>query len=236
MEHRQGAPDASGMICGGSQVEALAPLSGGDLAGASAVVDALAAGMPVTWSIDPDGWRVVTAVPALRIPKACPSATRASPRAVSRPAARGPSGRQVLSSGPTHVVHVVGAGHVGSALAPLLVGLDFRVVLVDERAGLAVGAVAAHERVTRPYEELAEVVRPGRTSFAAITTHSTSAMPSPWRRSSRWSWAIWACSAAARRCAGSSATEKCPRGSTLRWACRSAARPRRRSRSASRPE
>ena len=172
MEHRQGAPDASGMICGGSQVVALAPLSGGDLAGVSAVVDALAAGMPVTWSIDPDGWRVVNGGAGSADPEGLPE------RHASAPPGGGPSGRtgpewaQVLSSGPTHVVHLVGAGHVGSALAPLLVGLDFRVVLVDERAGLAVEAVAAHERVTRPYEELAEVVRPGRTSFAAIMAHS----------------------------------------------------------------
>ncbi len=69
-------------------------------------------------------------------------------------------------------MHVIGAGHVGSALGGLLVGLDFRVVLVDERPGLPVDDTAAHERLVRPYEELARVVVAGPTSFAAIMTHS----------------------------------------------------------------
>jgi xanthine dehydrogenase accessory factor len=79
----------------------------------------------------------------------------------------------VLRSGPTHVAHVIGAGHVGSALAPLLVALEFRVVLIDERPELAaaVAQSAAHERVAVPYEELARVVGAGPGSFAAIMTH-----------------------------------------------------------------
>ena len=32
---------------------------------------------------------------------------------------------------------MIGAGHVGAALVPLLVGLAFRVTLVDERPGMA---------------------------------------------------------------------------------------------------
>jgi xanthine dehydrogenase accessory factor len=148
MAHRQGALDASGMICGGSQVVAVSPLGADDLPGVSTVVDAVGAGRSVTWSIDPGGWRV---------------------GAVAR---AGQSWSHVLSSGPTHVVHVIGAGHVGSALGGMLVGLDFRVVLVDERPGLPTDDSAAHERVMRPYEGLAEVVVAGPTSFAAIMTHS----------------------------------------------------------------
>ena len=172
MEHRQGAPDASGMICGGSQVVALSPLGGDDLPGVSTVADALAAGRSATWSIDPDGWRVLDGGAGAAVHDPAAQATRpVTPSGGARDQA-GPGWAQVLSSGPTHVVHVIGAGHVGSALAGLLVGLDFGVLLVDERAGLVAGDRAAHERVVRPFEELAEVVRPGRTSFAAIMTHS----------------------------------------------------------------
>jgi xanthine dehydrogenase accessory factor len=70
-------------------------------------------------------------------------------------------------------VYVVGAGHVGSALVPVLVALDFRVVLLDERPGLAVAVsqAAAHERAAVPYEDLGRVIEPGPNSFAAIMTH-----------------------------------------------------------------
>ena len=66
MAHRQGAPDASGMICGGSQVVALSPLGGDDLPGVSTVADALAAGRSATWSIDPTGGGSWTRAPAMR--------------------------------------------------------------------------------------------------------------------------------------------------------------------------
>ena len=152
MEHRLGALDASGMICGGSQVVVVSPLRTGDLLGITKVAGALAAGRPAWWSVDPQGWRAVD----------------------------GPSEGTELAwtfqhrSGPTHTVHVIGAGHVGSALVPLLITLEFRVVLVDERPGLAssVAAHSAHERIALAYEDLSGVVAEGPASFAAIMTHS----------------------------------------------------------------
>jgi xanthine dehydrogenase accessory factor len=157
MRHREGAADASGMICGGSQVVVVAPLDHGDRAGVARLVDALAAGRTVTWSIDPSGWQI--------------GAGQAAP--AGDPEAHGSRAwSHELRSGPTHVVHVIGAGHVGSALARLLVDLDFRVALIDERRGLAHPEDAVPERLIRPYEELAEIVLRGPASFAAIMTHS----------------------------------------------------------------
>jgi xanthine dehydrogenase accessory factor len=69
------------------------------------------------------------------------------------------------------VVHVVGGGHVGAALAPLLVGLGFRVVVVDERPGIALAAIPAHERLRLRYELLGTVVPPGPTSLVTIAAH-----------------------------------------------------------------
>ena len=154
LAHRAGVIDSSGMICGGSHVVAVSPLGDADLAGVAMLVDVLSAGRSVEWSIDPLGWRIV-------------DAGGGAPAAAQEWSAR-------VRSGPTHVVHVVGAGHVGSALAPLLVGLDFRVVLLDERPGplAAVVEEAAHERVAVPYEDLAGVVPEGPMSFAAIMTHA----------------------------------------------------------------
>lgn len=150
MEHRQGAPDASGMICGGSQVVVVSPLTTDDLLGIAKVADALAAGRTVRWSVDPQGWRAVD-----EQPEVAQNAWTFQHR-----------------SGPTHTVHVIGAGHVGSALVPLLITLEFRVVLVDERPGLAAPAHSAHERTALAYEDLAGVVAPGPASFAAIMAHS----------------------------------------------------------------
>jgi xanthine dehydrogenase accessory factor len=157
LAHQEGATDASGMICGGSQVVVVAPLHDGDRDGVASMVDALTAGRSVTWSIDPNGWQIIAE-----------GAPNGHPTAVA------PAWSAQLRSGPTHVVHVIGAGHVGSALVPLLVALDFRVVVVEERPGLASLAAdaQAHERVVRSYEELAGVVCPGSASFAAIMTHS----------------------------------------------------------------
>lgn len=151
MDHRQGAPDDSGMICGGSQVVVVTPLAPGDLAGVREVVSALSAGRTALWAVDPRGWHVDG----------------------GQPGRVGHDWAFPHRSGPSHLVHVVGAGHVGSALAPLLVALEFRVVLVDERPGLAPAAAGtAHERIVLPYEELAGVVAQGPASYAAIMTHS----------------------------------------------------------------
>jgi xanthine dehydrogenase accessory factor len=155
------------MICGGSQVVVAAPLSEDDRAGLATLVDALAAGRSVTWSIDPGGWRIQmdrSGIPGPAAPGA-PGGEPADPVP--------PAWSEELRSGPTHVVHVIGAGHVGSALVRLLVALDFRVVLIDERPDLAAieDDTTAHDHVTRPYEELDQVVCPGQNSFAAIMTH-----------------------------------------------------------------
>jgi xanthine dehydrogenase accessory factor len=153
-------------------VVVLSPLGGDDLPGVSTVADALAAGRSATWSIDADGWRVLDGGAGAAVhDRAAHSTSPVAPAGGARDHA-GPEWVQVLSSGPTHIVHVIGGGHVGSALAGLLVGLDFRVILVDERAGLVAGDRAAHERVVRPFEQLAGVVRPGLTSFAAIVAHT----------------------------------------------------------------
>ena len=67
---------------------------------------------------------------------------------------------------------MIGGGHVGSALAPLLVGLDFRVVLVEEREQIDLSSIPAHERVRLQYEELGRIVPHGPSSFVAVVAHS----------------------------------------------------------------
>lgn len=75
--------------------------------------------------------------------------------------------------GPSHRVVVVGAGHVGEALASLLVGLGFRVEVVDERPGAAARLGSRAHRVRmRGYEALGEVVEPGERTFVVVATHA----------------------------------------------------------------
>jgi xanthine dehydrogenase accessory factor len=147
LEHREGAVDASGMICGGSQTVVVSPIGDRDRPDLAAVVEALSAGRRIEWSVDPQGWCVA--------------------------AEPGADWVQRLCSGPTHSVHVIGAGHIGRALSRILVDLDFRVVVIDERPGLLdAGVDAAHERIPVPYERLARVVTQGPDSYVAIMTHS----------------------------------------------------------------
>jgi len=137
MEHREGAEEASGMICGGSQTVVVSPIGASQREELATRVDRLDSGQRVQWSI----------------------------RTGTDPVE--------MHSGPSHCAHVVGVGHVGQALSELLVGLDFRVVLIDERPGLLqTGVGSGHERITAPYEELASIVEPGPEQFAAIMTHS----------------------------------------------------------------
>lgn len=156
MVHREDAPGASGMVCGGTQVVAVCPIGPGDLPGVRRAVEALTAGRTVVWTADPGGWRVVSEGPGPGLGLV----------------GRGSHWSYHHRSGPTHTVHVVGGGHVGAALAPLLLGLEFRVVVVEERPGVDLARIAAHERLRLPYEELGAVVPPGPRSFVAIMAHA----------------------------------------------------------------
>lgn len=132
--HRPDAEHASGLLCGGEQLLALAPLADASRHGLRAAIDALERGERFTWS---------------------------------------PAEDVSVMLGPTHRVVVVGAGHVGQALAPLLVRLGFRVDVIDERAGAAARLQgAAHAVHTLAYEDLADVVPPGEDTFVVVATHA----------------------------------------------------------------
>lgn len=136
----------------------LVPLTPSDLPGVRRVIEALSAGRPVEWCADPGGWRVVM--------------EGLSPGIGLVGQARHWS--YARRSGPTHSVHLIGAGPVAEALAELLVGLDFRLVVVDERPRADLTTARAHERLRLDYEDLASVVPTGPSSFAAVMCHAVS--------------------------------------------------------------
>jgi len=151
LEHREGTADASGMICGGSQVVVVSPIGQRHRTQLAEVVDVLARGRQIDWSVDPSGWRI----------------------AGTDPGAGAADWQEQVRSGPTHTAHVIGAGHVGRALSRILVELDFRVVLFDERPGLLdTCADLAHELIAVPYEQLAAAIAEGPSNYAAIMAHA----------------------------------------------------------------
>ena len=151
--HRTGSEHASGLLCGGEQVLALVPLAPSCADRLTVLDRALTRGDTGTWTISPDG---------LRLGGTSIGFTEDGD---------GWSFTQV--SGPTHHVVVVGAGHVGEALARTLVPLGFRVSVVDERPGAAARlADLAHDVVEQRYEQLAAVVPVGERTLVAIATHA----------------------------------------------------------------
>ncbi len=152
--HRSGAANASGLLCGGEQVVALIPLATASAAQLGHVDAALTRGDTVTWTITPHGWTL----------------GGTGDDGFTRD---GRGWVHTQTSGPSHRVVVVGAGHVGSALARVLVPLGFKVSVVDERPGAAVRlADLAHDVVVVPYENLRAVVTPSERTFAVIATHA----------------------------------------------------------------
>lgn len=153
--HRRGVAEASGMVCGGQQVVALAPVPSTRGAELDDIRTALARGQQVAWSLTADGWTLNAAT-------ADGFGTHAQGWAFGR------------TAGPSHRVVVVGAGHVGSALARVLVPLSFRVSVVDERPGAAARLTDfAHETAECPYENLPALVTPSERTFVTVATHAS---------------------------------------------------------------
>lgn len=152
--HRPGAETASGMACGGEQRLALVPLDAESLPGLDRLIAALSAGGNAGWTVSESGWTAGAAEPdGFHLEK--------------------DGWRFGLVSGPSHEVFVVGAGHVGAALVPLLVRLAFRVTVVDERPGMALALDhVAHRVVESGYADLARLVPAGERTLVTITTHA----------------------------------------------------------------
>lgn len=174
--HRSDAGTASGLICGGEQRLVLAPLAASTVRDITSLVELLVRGEAASWQLRPDGWNLLAGLDD-RGPE--PSTTTPDgwrPLAGSPPPAFDDLGvwpgdwsyRQ--RSGPTHRVYLVGAGHVGAALARVLVPLGFGVTVVDDRPGAAARLSGlAHRTVELPYPRLAELVRPG--SYVAVVAY-----------------------------------------------------------------
>lgn len=158
LTHRPGVETASGLICGGEQWVAWAPMGGGQLEDVHAVAEAVAAGRRIAWTIGPAGWAI--------------TAGQAGAAGVAAPGEVAASSSHAMVSGPSHEVWVIGGGHVGLALSRVLATLGFWVVVAEERQGLALFEENpwAQRRVSVPFAELGTVVPPGERTYVAIVS------------------------------------------------------------------
>lgn len=154
--HRPGEAQASGQRCGGEQQVVMAGIGVGQLPPVQSVLDALATGAQARWELSPAGWRLATAD---RVPGLAQAAG---------------AWCYTHGAGPTHTAYLVGGGHVSLALSRLLRPLDFRVVVIDERAGLdsLQQNDASHDIWQQPVAALRRIIAPGARSFVAVMTHS----------------------------------------------------------------
>ncbi|MGM0386237.1 MAG: XdhC family protein [Actinomycetota bacterium] len=164
LTHRPGSATASGLICGGEQWVAWAPVAAGQLEDVRAVAAAVAAGERIAWTIGPEGWALGQDTGAGEVTGA-DEVTGAGEDT-------GAGEAHAMVSGPSHEVWVVGGGHVGLALSRVLATLDFWVVVAEERKGLALfeDNPWAHRRVSVPFAELGRRVPPGERTYVAIVT------------------------------------------------------------------
>ena len=75
--------------------------------------------------------------------------------------------------GPDPVAYIFGGGHVGRALTPVLAGVGFRVVVFDDREGVAVKEdfPAAEAVFCGDFKNISEHVQVTRRDYAVVTTH-----------------------------------------------------------------
>lgn len=76
--------------------------------------------------------------------------------------------------GPQFTMHIVGGGHVGTALARVMRALDFYVKVYDQRPDLHLMRenVWAHEKVLTRFEDLTALIPSGPDQFVAVVSTS----------------------------------------------------------------
>lgn len=158
LDHRPGAGRPSGLNCGGSSTYALWPLTGDDLDAVVELADQLACGSRTWWEVSPAGWLHLGVNP--RDPGSRPAGWRFRHRA-----------------GPRTDAYIVGGGHISRALTEILVTVDFRVTVIEERQGIDTftGNLRAHARMATRYENLTRALDLRDEDYVLLASHSPGA-------------------------------------------------------------
>ncbi|OON67356.1 hypothetical protein B0919_17970 [Hymenobacter sp. CRA2] len=158
--HRSEAPhDRSGMICSGQQTVVLLPLQPTYLPALRQIAHAL--------QHDERAWLQLTGSGELQVGNGVPPLP-----AGFQPAQDPYPWRYTEALGFRDQLVIVGGGHVGLALSQLAATLDFRLVVLDDRAGLNTLQLNpyAHEKRTVEYQNLAQEIAEGPHQYVVIMT------------------------------------------------------------------
>jgi len=155
--HQPGHPDASGMNCGGSQTVVIHPCRPRDRAAINGLLEALEAGQPGTLRLSPRG---LAFTPQGRQPRRF--------RDPAKPEAWAFTERIRVPD----TLYLIGGGHVALALSRVVATLDFRIVVLDERADLSTAEwnPFAHDRRVLPYARVGRAIPSGPHSYVVIMT------------------------------------------------------------------
>lgn len=147
----------SGMICSGSQLTAIMPLTPVQAPAIQKAVSLLGSGEQGQVILGPGGLSVEAGPPAK------PGLVRGDRKDWSF----------TWPLGLEETVYVIGGGHVGQALAELLSRLPFRPVVLDDR--LSPGQDLPYTWRTVPFREAHSLIPPGDHSWVVVMTPSHSA-------------------------------------------------------------
>jgi xanthine dehydrogenase accessory factor len=160
-EHTQEAcsEERSGMICSGYQVIALCPIRSQQSELINTICSTLESGSGGSFTLSKDGISIETESPNHPI-EYLPGTEKKNDW----------SYQEQLS--PHHTMHIIGGGHVGTALSRVMRTLDFYVKIYDHREDLHLLTENpwAHEKVITPYANLAILIPEGAEQFVSIVS------------------------------------------------------------------
>ncbi len=169
MVHRPNVPDASGMICSGSQTVIVCKLDGSDLETVRTIRGALRGSREIGIRITDVGVWLAEELGAPGI------VFRDGPPEAGTPGEGGTLNEFIYEEklGFKPRLFIVGGGHCALALSELMSKLGFRIVLFDDRADLNTlekNAFADEKNIIGSYDEIGSLIPEGDDVFVVVMT------------------------------------------------------------------
>ncbi len=150
--------ESSGLICSGSQVLLVYPITSEMTPAVEEIVTAFDRHEKLGLRIAPEGMST--------------GMVERYPRAPVFHFASRDDWRYEEQAGMLDTVYVVGSGHVGFALCKLLSTLDFHVVVIDDRPEVDtfVSNTFAHRKLSMPYSRIGDIISGSEQEYVVIVT------------------------------------------------------------------
>ena len=181
--HREGSPDASGMICSGKQTVIFKLLTPADLATVESVLAALRVRRRDVLMITPSEFRIEPREGTTRN-----AAQESLPSIVFQPLPEGrpektpkfniqdPGSSEFIYTeelGFKNDLYIIGGGHCALALSELMAKLDFHISLFDDRPKLNTLAKNQHAhdiKIVDSYDLIGDHIASGRSAYVVVMT------------------------------------------------------------------